>query len=87
MFEQAGKNRNIRLPFGLRDIFHLEASERNAIKRIIGKEFKSWGYGEVKTPVMEYTENISIGVGSQWKNKLINFLDIDFQEISKKQEQ
>ena len=82
MFEQTGINRNIRLPFGLRDIFPVESSERNAIKRIIGKEFKSWGYGEVKTPVMEYTENISIGVGSDWKDKLINFIDIDSNLIS-----
>jgi ATP phosphoribosyltransferase regulatory subunit len=82
MFGQTGKNSKIRLPFGSRDIFPLESSERNAIRRLIRKEFKSWGYGEVKTPVMEYTENISIGVGKDWKDKLINFLDIDGNLIS-----
>ena len=81
MFEQTGKNRNIRLPFGLRDIFPLESNERNAIKRIIGKEFKRWGYGEVKTPVMEYTENISIGVGKEWKNKLIIMGQVDARRL------
>ena len=69
MFESK-ENTNVRLPFGLRDIFPFESSERNAIKRIISSQFQRWGYGEVKTPVMEYTENISIGVGKDWKDKL-----------------
>jgi len=82
MFEQSEKNKNSRLPFGFRDIFPLESSGRDIIRKIIGNEFKSWGYEEIKTPVMEYTENISIGVGKDWKNKLINFLDIDGSLIS-----
>lgn len=81
MFESK-ENTNVRLPFGLRDIFPFESSERNAIKRIISNQFQKWGYGEVKTPVMEYTENISIGVGKDWKDKLINFIDTDGSLIS-----
>ncbi|MES0341105.1 MAG: ATP phosphoribosyltransferase regulatory subunit [Candidatus Humimicrobiaceae bacterium] len=81
MFESK-ENTNVRLPFGLRDIFPFESSERNAIKRIISSQFQQWGYGEVKTPVMEYTENISIGVGKDWKDKLINFIDTDGSLIS-----
>ncbi|GAF88707.1 unnamed protein product, partial [marine sediment metagenome] len=81
MFESK-ENTNVRLPFGLRDIFPFESSERNAIKRIISSQFQRWGYGEVKTPVMEYTENISIGVGKDWKDKLINFIDADGSLIS-----
>ncbi len=81
MFESK-ENTNVRLPFGLRDIFPFESSERNAIKRIINSQFRRWGYGEVKTPVMEYTENISIGVGKDWKDKLINFIDADGSLIS-----
>jgi ATP phosphoribosyltransferase regulatory subunit len=81
MFESK-ENTNVRLPFGLRDIFPFESSERNAIKSIIRSQFQQWGYGEVKTPVMEYTENISIGVGKDWKDKLINFIDTDGSLIS-----
>jgi ATP phosphoribosyltransferase regulatory subunit len=81
MFESK-ENTNVRLPFGLRDIFPFESSERNAIKSIISRQFQQWGYGEVKTPVMEYTENISIGVGKDWKDKLINFIDTDGSLIS-----
>jgi len=81
MFESK-ENTNVRLPFGLRDIFPFESSERNAIKRIISRQFQRWGYGEVKTPVMEYTENISIGVGKDWKDKLINFIDADGSLVS-----
>jgi ATP phosphoribosyltransferase regulatory subunit len=82
MFGQSGKNSQIRLPFGFRDIFPVESGQRNAIREVIRSQFKSWGYGEVKTPVMEYTENISIGVGGGWKEKLINFIDIDGSLIS-----
>jgi len=82
MFESQKDNKVVKLPFGLRDIFPLETRERNSIKEIIGKEFKLWGYGEVNTPVIEYTKNISIGVAKDWKNKLINFFDVDGSPLS-----
>ncbi len=82
MFESQKDNKIVKLPFGLRDIFPLETKERNSIKEIIGKEFKLWGYGEVNTPVIEYTKNISIGVAKDWKNKLINFFDVDGSPVS-----
>lgn len=82
MFESQKDNKVVKLPFGLRDIFPLETRERNSIKEIIGKEFKLWGYGEVNTPVIEYTKNISIGVAKDWKNKLINFFDVDGSPVS-----
>src|SRR5690606_21762982 len=52
------------------------------IKEIIRKEFSDWGYGEVKTPVDEYTQNISAGAGDKWKDKIINFFDVDGSLIS-----
>ncbi len=82
MFESKKDNQVVKLPFGLRDIFPLETRERNNIKKIIGREFRLWGYGEVNTPVIEYTKNISIGVGKNWKDKLINFFDVDGSPVS-----
>jgi ATP phosphoribosyltransferase regulatory subunit len=82
MFDNKKDNQVIRLPFGLRDILPLETEERNTIKEIIRREFKSWGYGEVNTPVIEYTKNISLGVGKNWKDRLINFFDIDGSPVS-----
>ncbi len=82
MFGNKKSNKIVKLPYGLRDIFPSESEERNNIKKIISDEFKKWGYGEIKTPVIEYTENISIGVGKDWKNKLINFFDIDGSLVS-----
>lgn len=82
MFENKKDNQIIRLPFGLRDIFPFEIEERNRIKEIIAREFKLWGYGEVYTPVIEYTKNISIGAGKNWKDKLINFFDVDGSPVS-----
>lgn len=82
MFENKKDNRVFKLPFGLRDIFPFESRERDNIKRIMEREFKLWGYGEVKTPAIEYTKNISIGVGKNWENKLINFFDVDGSPVS-----
>ncbi len=72
----------LKLPFGFRDIFPTEAKERKNIEEVIREEFESWGYGEVKTPIVEFTENISSGVGKNWKEKLISFFDIDGSLIS-----
>ena len=82
MFQAKDERSSIRLPFGFRDIFPFEANERNIIKGIISKEFRLWGYGEVKTPPVEFTRNMSIGVGKEWENKLINFFDIDGSLVS-----
>jgi len=81
MFEKEKKLEE-KLPFGFRDIFPVESEERNAIKTIIKKEFELWGYGEIKTPVVEFTKNISEGVGKNWKDKLINFFDSDGSLVS-----
>jgi len=81
MFEN-NKNLIEKLPSGFRDIFPVEAEERNSIKSVVKKEFELWGYGEVKTPVVEFTKNISTGVGKNWKNKLINFFDFDGSLVS-----
>ena len=81
MFED-NKNLNEKLPSGFRDIFPVEAEERNNIRGAIKKEFEFWGYGEVKTPVVEFTKNISAGVGKNWKNKLISFFDFDGSLVS-----
>ena len=82
MFENKKDNQVFKLPYGLRDIFPFELRERDNIKRIMEREFKLWGYGEVKTPAIEYTKNISIGVGKNWENKLINFFDVDGSPVS-----
>lgn len=82
MFENKKDDRVVKLPSGLRDMLPPETEERNGIKEIIRKEFKLWGYGEVITPIIEYTKNISIGAGKNWKDKLINFFDVDGSPLS-----
>ncbi len=81
MFEDQ-KKLDEKLPSGFRDIFPVEAEERNSIRYSIKKEFELWGYGEIKTPVVEFTKNISAGVGKNWEDKLINFFDTDGSLIS-----
>lgn len=82
MFEKENNKLEEKLPAGFRDIFPTESEERNSIRTIIKKEFELWGYGEIKTPVVEFTKNISEGVGKNWKDKLINFFDSDGSLVS-----
>ncbi|OQA21902.1 MAG: ATP phosphoribosyltransferase regulatory subunit [Actinobacteria bacterium ADurb.Bin346] len=82
MFKEREKNLILKLPFGFRDIFPVEAHERKEIEDILRSEFLGWGYGEVKTPVVEFTENLSAGAGQGWKDKLISFFDNDGNIIS-----
>lgn len=82
MLDNKSEKLILKLPFGYRDVFPVEAKERKCIEDIIRYEFESWCYGEVKTPVVEFTENISFGVGKTWKDKLISFFDIDGNLIS-----
>ena len=82
MFKDNEEKLILKLPFGFRDIFPVESSERTVIEGLLRKVFTSWGYGEVKTPVVEYTKNISTGIGKEWKDKLISFFDVDGNLIS-----
>lgn len=82
MFKEKEENLIGKLPFGFRDIFPTEAREREVIKGTIKQEFSLWGYGEVRTPVLEFTKNISAGVGKNWKDKLVSFFDIDGSLVS-----
>jgi ATP phosphoribosyltransferase regulatory subunit len=82
MFKENEENLTLMLPFGFRDIFPVEAQERKDIDEALRNEFISWGYGEVKTPIVEYTKNISAGAGAKWKDKLISFFDIDGNIVS-----
>ncbi len=82
MFNDRDEKLISKLPFGFRDVFPVEAQERRFIEEIIREIFISWGYGEVKTPVVEFTKNISAGVGKDWKDRLISFFDNDGNLVS-----
>jgi ATP phosphoribosyltransferase regulatory subunit len=82
MFKNRDEKLISKLPFGFRDVFPVEAYERKFIEEIIREIFISWGYGEVKTPVVEFTKNISAGVGKDWKDRLISFFDNDGNLVS-----
>ncbi|MBN1299345.1 MAG: ATP phosphoribosyltransferase regulatory subunit [Actinobacteria bacterium] len=82
MFNDNKEKLILKLPFGFRDIFPVEAGERKDIEDAIRHEFVFWGYGELKTPIVELTENISSGTGKKWKDRLISFFDIDGNLIS-----
>jgi len=82
MFKDKNEKLISKLPFGFRDIFPVEQHERKSIEEIVRNIFINWGYGEIRTPVVEYTKNLSAGVGKNWKDKLISFFDNDGNLVS-----
>ena len=82
MFNDGDEKLIPKLPFGFRDVFPVEAQERRFVEEVIREIFVSWGYGEIKTPVVEFTKNISAGVGKDWKDRLISFFDNDGNLVS-----
>ena len=52
-------------PPGTADIFEPEAREWREIERIGSEIFSRYGYGELRTPVFEYTEVFQKGLGSE----------------------
>ena len=52
-------------PPGTADIFEAEAREWREIERIGSEVFSRYGYGELRTPVFEYTEVFQRGLGGE----------------------
>lgn len=52
-------------PPGTADIFESEAREWREIERIASDVFSRYGYGELRTPIFEYTEVFQRGLGGE----------------------
>lgn len=72
------KNNNLlSIPRGLRDILPAEAAEREVIQRKLRNTFKSWGYGQIITPVFEYYSSLSSEAGETIEREMFKFFDRD----------
>ena len=46
------------IPEGMRDVLPAEAAELHAIEEALRRRFAAYGYGEVRTPALEYAETL-----------------------------
>jgi len=48
------------IPEGMRDVLPAEARQRRAVEAAICRRFEAYGYGELRTPWLEYAETLEI---------------------------
>ena len=63
------------LPQGVKDYIPEKAEELRRIEEGLLEEFSRWGYRKVITPLFEYLEPLSVGLGDDLKNKVMKFVD------------
>lgn len=73
--------KNLSLPQGVRDFTPERAEEIKKVEEFLLEEFARWGYRRVITPLFEYQETISSGLGEDFESKLMKFVDPSTGEI------
>lgn len=65
----------ISMPQGVRDILPEEAARIGAAEDRILKVFERYGYRRVITPLLEYVDVLSLGMGTELKDRVLKFID------------
>ncbi len=63
------------LPQGVKDFTPQKAEEIRRVEEALMSEFARWGYRRVVTPLFEYLEAITVGLGDELKQKIMKFVD------------
>jgi len=74
-------DKTLSLPQGVKDFGPNQAEELRRIEEGLLEEFSRWGYKRVITPLFEYLETITIGLGEDLKSKVMKFVDPSTGEI------
>jgi ATP phosphoribosyltransferase regulatory subunit len=69
------------LPQGVKDYTPEKAEELRRIEDGLLEEFSRWGYRRIITPLFEYLDPISIGLGDELKSKVMKFVDPSSGEV------
>ena len=64
-------------PRGFRDVLPREAAEREALTRYMTDVMRSWGYGQVETPVVEAYATLETGAGKSVEPTVFRLFDSD----------
>jgi len=73
--------KNLSLPQGVRDFTPERAEEIKKVEEFLLEEFARWGYRRIITPLFEYLETISCGLGEDFEKKLMKFVDPSTGEV------
>lgn len=65
----------ISLPQGVRDILPVEAAKIGAAEAGILSVFGKYGFEKVLTPLLEYVDVLSLGMGASLKDRVLKFID------------
>jgi ATP phosphoribosyltransferase regulatory subunit len=71
----------LNLPQGVKDYIPEKAEELRRIEEGLLEEFGRWGYRKIITPLFEYLEPLSVGLGDELKNKVMKFVDPSSGEV------
>ncbi len=74
-------SKNLSLPQGVRDFTPESAEEIRKVEEFLLEEFARWGYRRIITPLFEYQETISSGLGEDFEKKLMKFVDPSTGEV------
>src|SRR4030067_3423908 len=65
----------IPLPQGVRDILPEEAARIGAAEAGILSVFEEHGFRKIVTPLLEYVDVLSLGMGANLKDRVLKFID------------
>jgi len=74
-------NRTISLPQGVKDFGPERAERLRRVEDGLLEEFAKWGYKRVITPLFEYLDTMTAGLGEELKSKLMKFVDPSTGEV------
>ena len=66
---------HLKLPQGVKDFGPQQAEELRRVEEELLEEYSRWGYKRVVTPLFEYLDTITIGLGEELKSKVMKFVD------------
>ena len=65
----------ISLPQGVRDTLPVEAGKVTPVETGLTASFERYGYSRVKTPMLEYEDVLSLGMGKELRGNMVKFID------------
>ena len=74
-------NKFLTLPQGVKDFGPVKAESLRKIETGLLEEFSCWGYRKVVTPLFEHLDTLSLGIGENFKHRLMKFVDPHTGEI------
>ena len=74
-------NKFLTLPQGVKDFGPVKAENLKRIETVLLEEFSYWGYRRVITPLFEYLDTMSAGIGENFKHRLMKFVDPHTGEV------